>query len=366
MRLLRKISAACGTAAIVAALVSVAPATAGASTHGHHKHSANKHHHGHATNKHKINLGAGKVTVGKGKLNIAFFSDGSTNTYLESANSAAENAAKKAHVSLTYFDGNFTPTAETNQMEQALASGKYNAWSVESSSPDACHLIKEAIKKKILVSVFNGPQCHPNTTEGAKAWIKGTLNFVAGDQTYKTFHKWLAKIAKLNPGPQHALVITGPTGLSQTPFTDEAIKAVEKKDPTFTATSEPTPKYTTAGSDAIASAYLTGHPTTTIVAGNYSTLTLGGLEAVKAAGDLGKIKVYDSGGSKQVAQDIKKGLIQLTQPYLPATESRDSVVSIIKAWHGKVGPHYITIMKSLKGGERFITKKNVTSYKPQF
>lgn len=361
MQLLRKISTACGTAAIAAALI--VGGTAG--TAGAAKHHATKHRAKHGGS-HTINLGAGKITVGKGPLNIAFFSDGSTNTYLEAANAAAEATAKRAHVHLTYFDGNFTPTAETNQMEQALASGKYNGWSVESSSPDACHLIEEAIKKHILVSVFNGPQCHPNTTGGAKAWIRGTLNFVAGDQTFQTFDRWLTKIATLNPGPQHALVITGPTALSQTPFTKEAIAAVEKKHPGFKAISEATPKYTTAGSDAIASAFLTGHPTTTIVAGNYSTLTLGALDAVKAAGDLGKIKVYDSGGSSQVANDIKNGSIQLTQPYLPATESHDSVQSIINAWHGKVGPHYVTIMKSLKGGERFITKANVGSYKPQF
>ncbi|MGH8989624.1 MAG: substrate-binding domain-containing protein [Acidimicrobiales bacterium] len=315
---------------------------------------------------HTINLGAGPIKVGSGKLNIAFFSDGSTNPYLIAANAAAEHVAKQAHVGLTYFDGDFTATTETSQMEQALSTGKYNGWAVESSAPDACRLITEAIKKSILVSTFNDPQCHPSTTQGAKAWIRGTLNYVAGTQSSTVFHKWLTKIVSLNPGPQHVFIETGPADLAQSHILIGMFPAVEKKDPTFKITTLPVTAYTTAGADTIAAGYLTGHPTTTIVAGEASTLTLGEIDAIKAAGQLRKIKVYDAGGTKKIAEDVKAGIVQFTTADLPATESADSVLSIISAWGGKVGPHYVTVMESRRGKPFFITKSNVGSYVPQW
>jgi ribose transport system substrate-binding protein len=267
---------------------------------------------------------------------------------------------------LTYFDGNFDPVAETNQMEQALATGNYTGWAVETESPDACSIIKQAIKKGILVSIYNGPQCKPITAPGVAAWEPGTLNFIAGDQTRASFQKWLNKIVSLNPGPQQMLVLEGPAAISQTSFTNEAIAQVEKSDPQMKIIAELVPAYTLAGADTATAAILTANPNLTIVAGNYSDLTLGAVVAIKAAGKMGNINVYDSGGSKQVISEIKAGEIKLSQPYLPATESVDAVESIINAWHGKLGPRYVDIMKSLPGGEQFITKANVNTFKAQF
>lgn len=313
-----------------------------------------------------INLGAGSVKVGDGDLSIAFFSGGSTNAYLQSANSAARDAAKKAGVKFTFFDGNFDPTTETNQMEQALASGQYNGWAVESLSPNACSLVKQAIKKGVLVSVFNGPVCGGVTASGEKAWIPGSLNFVAGDQTYEAFSQWLDRIVKDNPGPQKMLVLEGPPAIAQTVFTDRAIAALKKSHPEIQVIAQQVPAYTLAGANTKTSQVLTANSDITIIAGNYSDLTLGALEAVKTAGKLGKIKIYDSGGSKGVVDAIKKGEIELTQPYLPATESVDAVNSIIDAWHGKVGPHYVNILDSLKGGQRFIDHDNAAGFRAQY
>ena len=265
---------------------------------------------------------------------------------------------------MTFFDGNFSPVTETNQLQQALATGHYTGWAVESDN--ACNIMKHAIKKGILISVFNGPQCKSITAPGVAAWEPGTLNFVAGDETRASFQNWLNKIVSLNPGPQQMLVLEGPSGISQTTFTNEAIAQVEKSDPQMKIITELVPAYTLAGADTATAAVLTANPNLTIVAGNYSDLTLGAVVAIKAAGKMGNINVYDSGGSKQVITEIKAGEIKLTQPYLPATESVDAVESIINAWHGKLGPHYVDIMKSLPGGQQFITKANVNNFRPQY
>ncbi|MGH8988770.1 MAG: hypothetical protein ACRDXC_09275 [Acidimicrobiales bacterium] len=53
-----------------------------------------------------------------------------------------------------------------------------------------------------------------------------------------------------------------------------------------------------------------------LVQGAAAKEIFGGLDAVRAAGKLRRVKVYDFGGSSQFAQDGEKGRLQLTTPDL--------------------------------------------------
>lgn len=315
-----------------------------------------------------VNLGAGPVKVGDGQLKIAFFSAGSTNAYLKAFNNAAVSEAKKLGASLTLFDGNFDPSTQTNQIEQALASGQYNAWIMDPIPPGNCPLIQQAIKKGIIITAVNQPMCGKSANGGDASWLPGTVNYVAGDQTEPVFYTWLQKIVELNPGPQHMLVLEGPQGQEQTTGTQADIKKIEAKYPQMKITSVQVPGYALAAAEQQTAALIRSTPNLTIVAGNYSDLTQGAVEALQAAGMTKKLKIYDAGGDKWAVASVKKGLLEFTQPYLPATETRDAVDSLVNVWKGKsTGPHYVDIMKSITvPGGPFITKSNVDQFSPQY
>lgn len=317
---------------------------------------------------HTINLGTGPIKVGNGQLKIAFFSAGSTNAYLQSFNNAASAEAKKLGASLTTFDGNFDPSTQTNQIEQALSSSQYNAWIMDPIPPGNCALITQAIKKGIIISAVNQPLCSKSANGGAASWQPGTVNYVAGDQTQAVFYTWLQKIAELNPGPQHMLVLEGPPGQEQTTGTEADIKQIEAKYPQIKITSVQVPGYALAAAESKTAALIRSISDLTIVAGNYSDLTQGAVEALQAAGKLKQVKVYDAGGDKWAVASVKSGLLQFTQPFLPATETRDAVDSLVNVWQGKgPGPHYVDILQSITvPGGPFITKSNVDQFTAQY
>ncbi len=315
-----------------------------------------------------VDLGAGPVKIGNGPLKIAFFSAGSTNAYLQSFNKAAEDEAKKLGASLTIFDANFDPAQQTNQVEQVLANSRYNAWIMDPVPPGNCASIKQAVQKGILISAVNQPLCSKSGDGGASSWLEGTVNYVAGDQTEAIFTTWLEKIAADNPGPQKMLVLEGPPGQVQTTGTEAAIKKVEAKYPQMKITSVQVPGYALAAAQTKTAALIRSNPDLTIVAGNYSDLTQGAVGALQAAGKLKQVKVYDAGGDKWAVESVKNGSVQFTLPFLPATETRVAVQSLVNVWQGKgPGPHYVDVMDSLTiPGGPFISKSNVNQFTAQY
>jgi len=305
------------------------------------------------------------IKVGDGPIKIAYFASCTCNTYTKSMNDAARAKAKELGVDMTVFDPDLKPVTQVNQMQNALTQG-YNAWAVESVSQSTCALVKKALAQGILVSIFNEQVCTSPYASGPDSYLKGTLNYVAGDETTEAFTNWVNKIHEDNPGPQDMLLVTGTPGFHQTLVTERAAEEITKKDPQFKITVINVPTYDLAGAQKAVQARLTADKNITIVAGNYSDLTQGAVLAIKQADRSEGIKVYDMGGSKWAIDGVKDGTLAMTSVFLPATESELSIESLVKAWNGEgTGPHYVNILDTI-GGDPFITKANADSFTPEY
>jgi ribose transport system substrate-binding protein len=100
---------------------------------------------------------------------------------------------------------------------------------------------------------------------------------------------------------------------------------------------------------------------------NYSEPTKGIVEAVKAAGRSGKVRVYDMGGNKWAIDAVKKGELQMSLPLLPYNEIVVSLELLADHWQGKKVPRFYDLTKELRfPGAPFVTKANASKFKAQY
>jgi ribose transport system substrate-binding protein len=167
-------------------------------------------------------------------------------------------------------------------------------------------------------------------------------------------------VIKQNPGPQKVAVITGPDLIVQTIMIDKAIKEIQAKHPDFEVVAEVRTDYSLPQAYQKSLPLLQAHPELTLLIGNYSDLTRGAVQAMKQLGLIGKIKVYDNGGSTWAFQAVRDGDVVSTRTYTPYTEMQKSVDSIVAAWKGQETPRYVPLESV------YITKANIDQYKPQY
>jgi ribose transport system substrate-binding protein len=312
-----------------------------------------------------------KFKVGGGKLKIALMYVGSTNTYLQAQIKAAKETAAKGGAEVTVYDSNFDSSKQINQLATALTqakSGKFNAFVLASVDPaTTCNFVRNQIGQAgIPTSISNQAICGRATKPIADSWEPGTVNYVGGMQSSDAFYRWLERIVKDNPGPQKVGMLTGPDLNANTQNVDIAIDKIQKAHPEFKIVTKVRTDYTIVQGQSKTEAILRGNPDLTILASNYSDPTRGAVQAIKAAGKSGQVKVYDYGGSSWIIDAIKRGEVQLTGALLPYTEMARAVESLVDLWAGKDQSHVIDLSQDKAIGDTLIDKTNAASFKPEY
>jgi ABC-type sugar transport system substrate-binding protein len=176
--------------------------------------------------------------------------------------------------------------------------------------------------------------------------------------------------ATLNPGPQQVVYAVGRQLAPGSAVQIAAAKGVATKYPNLHIRDYVYTDWTTAGGYSTMLGYLHAHPKTTIVVSDYGPdLTLGVVKAVAAAGETGKIKVIDFGGSSQIVPLIKSGVVQATVPDFPSRIGQLSVQSLTDAQAGKQPIRFVSIIPKEFGSylhPRILVKSNLNGYKPEF
>jgi ribose transport system substrate-binding protein len=306
--------------------------------------------------------GAGPVQTGCGKLNIAFLSMGTNNTYLQAGIKGAKDAAAEVGANIEVFDGGWTPATQYNQVQNILSSGKYNAILGEMvDGKQACKILaEEAPKKNILVAISNNPLCGKDTMEGDNLWTPGTITFVGGSQQRAAFRDWMFFIAKQNPGPQKIILVTGPELLSNTVNTKLAIKDVQEKYPDSKVVAELYTDYSLPQAYQKAVPALQANPDATIIIACAGDLTRGAVQAAQQTNRLSSLKIYDGGGNAWAFQAVKDGTIVSTRVLTPYTEMYEGIKALDTAWKGQKVSHFTPLETTL------YTRDTIGDTKPQY
>jgi ribose transport system substrate-binding protein len=292
-------------------------------------------------------------------LKIASFHGGSNNTYLQANIQAAKDTAAKYGASIHIFDANFDVTQQANQLQTAL-NGDYNAWIVGALDPNQiCGVVKQAIAKGIVVVVENQGLC------GDQTWTSGTLSFVGGQtrDVYDAFYQYA--FSKVQSG--NVAIIAGPPLNYNTLNMEGALGSAQPQFPNIKVVANQQLDYTTETAFKAAQDIIQANPNLTAFLSNYSGMTQGIVQAIKAANKSGKIKVYDIGGNEWAVQAVKNGDIEMTLPLLPYEELKLSVQALVDYTNGKTVDHYYNLTKELTfPGAPFVTSANADAFKPEY
>ncbi len=318
-----------------------------------------------ASSKSTQKAGAGSGTsAAKPGLKIAYFTAGTNLTYFTVANSAAASEAAKLGATFQLFDSAQSVTTQVDQMQSALSQG-FNAWIVQANSgPSVCNVVKQAIAKKVLVVTTTNPICNLSAANGDATWLPGTVANIGGE-TPAWWTEFYQYIAQANPNGGNVAILTGPAINPLTINNNAAANAVFGKNPKFHIVANEATNYTTPQGLSAMQDILQANHNVNIVVSTYSGLTQGIIPAVKAAGLMGKIKIYDAGGATTSQQYIASGELQMSFVLLPGQTAIDAVDAVVNAYNGKSVAHFInplTPQDPAVPGTLFITKSNVAKF----
>jgi ribose transport system substrate-binding protein len=323
----------------------------------------------------KINVGDGKTITVHGPIHLAYFSAGSDNAYLLKVSSALQaQVAKYPGATVSMFDPEFDAQTELMMVQNAITSGKYNAFFINAvDGVDVCNLLTvEAPAHNIAVVNVASPLCAGRALlpSPEQHWAPGTVAII-DNSSIDFMVDWYTWMAKQNPGPQKVIVVEGPQPHTTTPINNTALAIVQKSYPNFQVIAVGHTDWSELQGFTVTQSLLKAHPNATIVMGIYSDITLGVVKAIQQAGLQGKIKVYDRGGSSAIIQDIKQGLVQATTPNYPVGSAVAAMAVLQKAFMGQPFSHVILneggpVPAGSSTGMLPIDSANVASFVPQY
>ena len=270
---------------------------------------------------------------------IAYFIGGTNNSALQASIAGAQAGAAQIGATIDIFDANWDANRMVGQMQTGLLSG-YTAWVVASPEGNqVCDSItKDAPAANVLVSVVLVPICGRDAAEGDDLHVPGMLTFVGGNETPAAFRAMVARAAEENPGNVKVGVITGPDVNPLTKNLKAMIADVQKDYPGFEVVAMLPTDFSVPQGLEKATTLLQANPDVDVIIAQYTNITRGVVAALEAAGLNGKVRLYDSGGSKWSVEQIKAGNLRVTSGVYHFTNAKAAVLAIGDAWAGKEVP----------------------------
>ena len=264
----------------------------------------------------------------KSGLQLAFFSVGGNNTYLKAGIKGAKAAAAKYGAKIDVFNGEFDSAKQLNQVTNAISSRKYDGFVLETNNENQlCSAAKATLKAKIALGVTNVPVC-----QSAYSAYPGTTIFVGG-QSPAVYSAWFLQGFKSGPGGKFA-VLNGPAVHGNTTRARTVLNALKPKYPGWKEVAFDFTEYQASVALTKTQDILQKNPDVKVIYSSYSGHTPGIIAAVKAAGKLGQVKIYDLGGDQGMFKALALGQIASTEIYLPYEEQYRAVQSVIAKLSG--------------------------------
>lgn len=318
-----------------------------------------------------VDVGASKpVVVDRAvPLRLALFIEIGTNSAVQSTIEGVRDMAAKNGFKFDVFDARFDVARQINQMQIALGNG-YNAWIVVPvEGTQVCDMVtRQAPANNVLVAQATGTACGRSAREGAELWAPGTLVYVGGNEVPSAFEAVMLKAVEDNPGPQKVGILTGPSLHPITMSFDKALDAITREHPEFKVVARYRTDYSPPDNQIKTQTMLQANPDLTVIVGAYTNMSKGAVPALEAAGKLGKVKVYEAGGTAWSVEALRKGWIEATTGFYRKTAAETAVQAILDARAEKAVPHVILndghplIAGQEVGHVGIVTRANVDSY----
>ncbi len=304
--------------------------------------------------------GSGAASGDKPSIAV-FYAEG--NAYLTAGNESAKAAADELGVDITLFNSGFDPQQQLNQIETAVTQGGYDAFVIGVLDGNLlCDYVREnLIEQDIPVVTFQGTLCGHDTERGEAQLEEGVFAHVTG-QNLEIYETWMEEIAAQSPAGGKVAVLSGPPIQGNTVNLNEALKTLPDS---FEVVANQTTDYTTPDAFSKAQTMLQANPDIDLFISNYSGVTQGVVEAVKAADSAAKI--FDFGGDEWALGAVASGEITATVMLFPATETATAIRLAVDALGGEPSPGVVDLTRSdAVPGTVFVTKENASEFTPEY
>ncbi len=315
-----------------------------------------------------VDVGGGQVVrlAAHRPLKLAFFSEGSNNSAMTASIEGAKAAAKQLGWTIDVFDGRFDAVNQANQIENAL-NRDYDAFVVKPLEGNVMCAPSsvEAARRNILSVVAILPICGRSGKEGEAQWSPGTLAYIGGTQTPDAFVEVLSRVAQLAPGPQRIGVLTGNNLNPITLNFDVALSRFLAAHPEWSLAAKARTDWSIPVAQAKAEVMVQANPEITLYFAQYSNMTRGIVTVLKAKGLMGKVHVFDAGGTAWAARAVRDGEIDFTTALYLASDAKAAVYAIAAAQRGEAVPRVIhNEGKPITRGTlvQFYDKTNIEQY----
>jgi len=308
---------------------------------------------------------AGATTKASERLDIAYLSASTANTWLAASKKAMDEVAASENVTLTEFDGQFKPEEQAKQLQDAITSQKYDGIVIvsvagEGAIPD----LQDAMEQKIQVAVLNqvvGPKldtADPQVDGLAVSVVAPPLR--SGERLGKLTLKACEGI-----DPCRVAYLYGLKGIPIDTALREGFDEVIADNPAIKVVAEGEGKY--LGPDEGAKAtqtILAATPAFDVLVGGDQSVQ-GAQQALEDAGRLDKVKLIGFGGSKAGINGIRTGKWFGDVFGAPFDEGKIAITALIAAIRDGKKTGGVDPLTRLPD-EGLVTKSNVGKFKAQW
>jgi ribose transport system substrate-binding protein len=288
-----------------------------------------------------VSAGSNKKTI-----RLAFFNPIVANAFTASQYKGIQLSAKAAGATVTQFDAGFDQNKQISQIQDAIVSKKFDAFVI--TPVNGAVLVaptKQAIAAGIrVVAIFNdiGPDL-----DSIKPQVPG-ISSVIGQRLSingKYLGQWIVN-ACANTNPCNAAYMPGSFKQGTEIIRLKALDKVVKAHSNIKMIQSAEGGYTAAPALKAATDVLTAHPDLNVFATSGDQMMTGILQAVKAAGLTGKIKLIGNGTTIEGVNWVRQGLVLADPLGVPYTEGVLGAKYAIMAANGQKVPSSVDELAS--------------------
>lgn len=286
----------------------------------------------------------GQQSTGSAKhYNIAFLAASSENGFNKAAFQGASDVAAKNNASVQIFDGKFDGTVQFNQMQDLVASKRFDAFIIlANDGPSIANVVKDAISKGMKVAAANNPIGSDLVT--LQPQVQGLTTTVGSEQrASSTKQAQFAVDLCGNKSPCRVVLFSGNLQFPFDKIRLESWKAVFAQHQNIQIVASVEGGYDRQKSLGVMQDVLQAHPNVDLVISAADQHIFGAELALKAKGlnldPTGKngVMLLGRGAATESVQKVAAGLWAGTYVDLPYTDGKIAAEMLFKDLRGESG-----------------------------
>jgi ribose transport system substrate-binding protein len=306
--------------------------------------------------------GASPVASGP-PVRLAFFMASAANSYAQAQLEGVNEAAQALNATVDTFDGQFDTQQQYSQMQDAIASDRFDGFIVSPNDGNAlAPVIEEAIAAGITVGCVLAP-CGPSF-DTLEPQIEGQV--VYAGIPFKDNGADIGEIVVQACEGKDPCQVAYIPGLPELPLESarlEGFRSVVDAAPNIDLTITSAGEYLAETALPVAQDILQANPEIDVIASSGDQMIVGAEQAVDDAGLAGQVALVGNGGGETAVQAVREGRWFGTAAAYPRSEGRVATEYVVRAVRGEAVQPMGFGSQDLSGGfGPLVTQENANDF----